>query len=111
MSKSYIICHTMTSLDGGIDCAMAGQPERDEIIEFFKGEFEMKKTLVAYFSASGTTAHAGKRDCKGRWEQIYMRFVRPKSIQMADLDWTDKKSRSTAEDERSSLPPGDCGNS
>ncbi len=36
MSKSYIICHTMTSLDGGIDCAMAGQPERDEIIEFLK---------------------------------------------------------------------------
>ena len=36
MSKSYIICHTMTSLEGGMDCAMAGQQERDEIIEFLK---------------------------------------------------------------------------
>ena len=43
MSKSYIICHTMTSLDGGIDCAMAGQPERDEIIEFLKESLKLKK--------------------------------------------------------------------
>lgn len=25
MSKPYIICHMMTSLDGRIDCAMVGQ--------------------------------------------------------------------------------------
>lgn len=56
----------------------------------------MKKTLVAYFSASGTTAHAAKEIAKTVGADLY-EICPTKVYTDADLDWTDKKSRSTAE--------------
>ena len=56
----------------------------------------MNKTLVAYFSASGTTAHTAKEIAEAVGAVLYE--IRPaKAYTAADLDWTDKKSRSTTE--------------
>lgn len=56
----------------------------------------MKKTLVAYFSASGTTAHTAKEIAEAAGADLYE--IRPaKAYTAADLDWNDKKSRSTVE--------------
>lgn len=56
----------------------------------------MTKTLVAYFSASGTTAHAAKEIADAIEADLYeICPIRPYTA--ADLDWNDKQSRSTAE--------------
>lgn len=56
----------------------------------------MKKTLVTYFSASGTTERTAKEIAETVGADLYeIRPVQPYTA--ADLDWTDKKSRSTKE--------------
>lgn len=56
----------------------------------------MTKTLVAYFSASGTTAHAAKEIAEAVEADLYeICPIRPYTA--TDLDWNDKQSRSTAE--------------
>lgn len=77
----------------------------------------MSKTLVAYFSASGTTAAAAKMLSEAVGADLYE--IKPQiPYTRADLDWTDKKSRSSVEmNDKSSRPPladrdapvGDCG--
>lgn len=64
----------------------------------------MKKILVAYFSASGTTARAAKALAGAIGAQIYE--IKPeKPYTRADLDWTDKRSRSSVEmSDKSSRP-------
>ncbi len=55
-----------------------------------------KKTLIAYFSASGVTARAAKEMADAVGADLYE--IRPKQpYTAADLDWMDKKSRSTVE--------------
>ncbi|MFQ7307068.1 MAG: flavodoxin [Mediterraneibacter sp.] len=56
----------------------------------------MKKTLVAYFSASGVTERAAKEIAGGVDADLY-EILPAQPYTDADLDWTDKKSRSTAE--------------
>ena len=56
----------------------------------------MKKILVAYFSASGTTAYTAKEIAKTVGADLY-EICPIKAYTDAYLDWTDKKSRSTAE--------------
>ncbi len=56
----------------------------------------MSKKLVAYFSASGTTARAAKQLAKAAEADLYE--IAPETpYSAADLDWTDKNSRSTKE--------------
>ena len=56
----------------------------------------MKKTLVAYFSASGVTARAAKEVAAAVGADLYE--IRPEQPYTAsDLDWMDKRSRSTLE--------------
>lgn len=56
----------------------------------------MSKILIAYFSASGVTATAAKRMAESVEADLYE--IRPKQpYTSADLDWTDKESRSTLE--------------
>ena len=56
----------------------------------------MAKTLVAYFSASGTTAHTAKEIAQAVDADLYE--IRPaQPYTTADLDWNDKRSRSTVE--------------
>lgn len=55
-----------------------------------------KKILIAYFSASGATARVAKEMAEAVGVDIYeIAPVQPYSS--ADLDWMDKKSRSTVE--------------
>lgn len=62
------------------------------------------KTLVAYFSATGTTAGAAKALASAAEAGLYE--IQPeKPYTDADLDWTDKQSRSTLEmNDKSSCP-------
>lgn len=56
----------------------------------------MSKTLVAYFSASGVTKNAAEKLAQAANANLFeIKPVRPYTD--ADLDWTDKKSRSTIE--------------
>ena len=56
----------------------------------------MSKLLVAYFSASGVTARAAEKLAKAAEADLYE--IKPAvPYTQADLDWTDKKSRSTVE--------------
>ena len=56
----------------------------------------MKKVLVAYFSASGVTARVAKDVSDAAGADLYeIRPAQPYSP--GDLDWMDKKSRSTLE--------------
>lgn len=55
-----------------------------------------KKVLVAYFSASGVTAKAAKQLAEAAGADLYE--IKPdKPYTHADLDWKNKKSRSTVE--------------
>ena len=56
----------------------------------------MSKILVAYFSASGVTKNAAEKLAKAANADLFeIKPVRPYTDE--DLDWTDKKSRSTVE--------------
>lgn len=56
----------------------------------------MSKALVAYFSASGVTAALAARLAKAAGADLFE--IAPEvPYTSADLDWTDKKSRSTIE--------------
>lgn len=65
----------------------------------------MSKKLVAYFSASGTTAAVAKTLSEAAGADLYE--IRPQTpYTRADLDWTDKKSRSSVEmNDKSFRPP------
>ncbi len=63
-----------------------------------KGETNMtdRKVLVAYFSATGTTKKVAENLAKALNSDIYE--IKPlKPYTSADLDWTDKNSRSSVE--------------
>ena len=64
----------------------------------------MNKTLVAYFSASGTTARVAKELAQAAGADIYE--IKPAiPYTRADLNWMDKKSRSSIEtNDKSSRP-------
>ena len=64
----------------------------------------MSKTLVAYFSASGTTARVAKDLAQAAGADIYE--IRPAvPYTKADLNWMDKNSRSSVEmNDKSSRP-------
>lgn len=56
----------------------------------------MSKILVAYFSASGVTKNAAEKLAKAANANLFE--IKPvRTYTDADLDWTDKKSRSTIE--------------
>lgn len=64
----------------------------------------MSKTLVAYFSASGTTQRAADKLAKAAGADLYE--IRPAvPYTREDLDWMDKKSRSTLEMKDPSFRP------
>lgn len=64
----------------------------------------MNKTLVAYFSASGTTAKVAEMLAKAANADVYE--IKPAvPYTRADLDWMNKKSRSSVEmSDKSSRP-------
>ena len=56
----------------------------------------VSRKLVAYFSASGVTAKVAERLAKAADADLF-EIVPAQPYTAADLDWTDKKSRSTVE--------------
>lgn len=65
---------------------------------------EMKRTLVAYFSATGTTRAAAQQLAKEKNADLF-EIVPAVPYTAADLDWRDKQSRSTKEmQDKSSRP-------
>ena len=64
----------------------------------------MKKTLVAYFSATGTTAAAAKKLAESAGADLYE--IKPAvPYTKEDLNWMNKKSRSSVEmNDKSSRP-------
>ena len=73
---------------------------------------EMRKTLVVYFSATGTTKAAAQRLAKEKNADLY-EIVPEQLYTDADLNWRDKNSRSTLEmKDKSSRPAikGHCDN-
>ena len=64
----------------------------------------MSKTLVAYFSATGTTKRAAEKIAQREGADLYE--IRPATpYTSADLNWNDKRSRSSVEmDDASSRP-------
>ena len=64
----------------------------------------MSKTLVAYFSASGTTARTAKNLADAIGGDLYEIKPAVKYTQ-ADLNWMDKKSRSSVERSDKSFRP------
>ena len=56
----------------------------------------MSKTLVAYFSASGVTARAAKSLAGAAGADLY-EICPAAAYTQADLEWTNKKSRSSVE--------------
>ena len=66
------------------------------------------KTLVAYFSATGTTARAARRLAEAVGADIYE--IRPAvPYTRADLNWADSKSRSTLEAHDAACRPAIAG--
>ena len=65
----------------------------------------MRRKLVAYFSASGTTAAAARTLAEAAGASLYE--IKPQTpYSPADLDWTDRKSRSSVEmNDRTFRPP------
>ncbi len=65
----------------------------------------MSKKLVAYFSASGTTAAVAKTLAEAAGADLYE--IKPQTAYThADLDWMNKKSRSSVEmNDKSFRPP------
>lgn len=57
---------------------------------------KVSKVLVAYFSATGTTAEAAEKLAKVTGGELYQ-IVPEKSYTSADLDWHNKQSRSSVE--------------
>lgn len=65
-------------------------------METRKGGILMGKKLVAYFSASGTTKKVAEMIASAADADLYE--ITPKQLySKADLDWMDKKSRSSVE--------------
>lgn len=66
------------------------------MITISKGEIAMSKILVAYFSASGVTEKAAQKLAAAAGADLYE--IKPAiPYTQADLDWTNKKSRSSVE--------------
>lgn len=67
-----------------------------------------KKMLVVYFSASGVTAKVARKLAEVAGADLYE--IKPEiSYSRADLDWTDKKSRSSVEMNNPSFRPAIVG--
>ena len=68
----------------------------------------MSKALVAYFSAEGTTARVAKQVAEAAGADLFC--IQPAApYTKADLNWMDKKSRSTIEMNDKSIRPAIAG--
>ena len=102
MKKIALIIAALLTLSLGV-CAQNKQQKEDK---------EMKKTLIVYFSATGTTKAAAQKLATEFNADLY-EITPEQPYTAADLDWRDKNSRSTIEmKDKSSRPAikGRCEN-
>lgn len=102
MKKLALIIVALLTLSLGV-CAQNKQQKEDK---------EMKKTLIVYFSATGTTKAAAQKLATEFNADLY-EITPEQQYTAADLDWRDKNSRSTIEmKDKSSRPAikGRCEN-
>ena len=93
-------------------CLMLGACAQNNQNENQGKENNMEKTLIVYFSATGTTKAAAQKLAKEFNADLY-EIVPEQAYTAADLDWRDKGSRSTLEmKDKSSRPAikGRCEN-
>jgi len=92
MKNILLIIFAVLIAGAGIVFAMHNKPVQEEI----EKEPAVNKTLVAYFSATGTTKKVSENLAQALNADIYE--IKPlKPYTQADLDWTDKNSRSSVE--------------
>ena len=92
--------------------SLSGCAQKNQTQNQGKENPEMKKTLIVYFSATGTTKAAAQRLAKEHNADLY-EITPEQPYTAADLDWRDKTSRSTIEmNDKSSRPAikGKCEN-
>ena len=80
----------------GLLLGACGQQKNTEVTNNQTKDNNMSKTLVAYFSATGTTKAAAERLAKENNADLF-EIVPEKPYTSADLDWTNKQSRSSVE--------------
>lgn len=73
---------------GGMPIALCAQQKQDTN--------KNNKTLVAYFSMTGTTARAAEKIAQATGGELYA-ITPAEPYTRADLDWNDKQSRSSVE--------------
>lgn len=95
MKSMLLIVFAVLIAGAGIAFAMHNKPVKP-VQEEIEKEPAVNKTLVAYFSASGTTKKVSENLAKALNADIYE--IKPlKPYTQADLDWTNKNSRSSVE--------------
>lgn len=95
ISLSIASAMVLTACAGNTKATGNGQPANNK---------KEMKTLVAYFSASGVTEGVAKRLAEAAGADLYQ-ITPAQPYTDADLDWTDKQSRSTLEmQDKSSRP-------
>lgn len=87
MSKERIL----VSLLAVIAVCLTANAQKDA-----KQDAKASKTLVAYFSATGTTAKVAEKVANATGGELYT-ITPEKPYTSADLDWHDKQSRSSVE--------------
>ena len=92
MRDNHIILHYETSENPAIGCA----DSLCSIGLFTKQTMEKKKVLVVYFPATGTTRQVAKQIAKTADADI-CEIAPANPYSSADLDWTNKQSRSSVE--------------
>lgn len=97
MRKIFNLCATLCALCFALTaCAQNKKTDKTESMD--------KKTLVAYFSATGTTKHVAEMIAQKTGAELYA--IEPtETYTAADLDWTDKKSRSCYENDHPESRP------
>ena len=114
MKKIVIILTAIVSLSA-MACLQGNSKKENKATEQkneTKEDKEMKRTLIVYFSATGTTKAAAQKLAKEFNADLY-EITPEQPYTDADLDWRDKQSRSTIEmQDKSSRPAinGRCEN-
>lgn len=114
MKKIVVILTAIVSLSA-MACLQGNSKKENKATEQnteTKEDKEMKRTLIVYFSATGTTKAAAQKLAKEFNADLY-EIAPEQPYTDADLDWRDKQSRSTIEmQDKSSRPAinGRCEN-
>lgn len=97
MRKFFNLCATLCALCFALTaCAQSKKQTQAENTD--------KKSIVAYFSATGTTKHVAELIAQKAGAELYA--IEPtEAYSAADLDWTDKTSRSCTENDHPESRP------